>query len=232
MLTIRHRNERGAVNMGWLNSQHSFSFGHYHDPDQMGFRALRVINEDRVIPGAGFPTHGHANMEIVSYVLSGALEHKDSLGTGSIIRPGEVQRMSAGRGIRHSEYNASQTDPVHFLQIWILPEAHGLAAGYEQSAFADEEKRGTLRLVGSRDGRNGSVTIHQDVDLYATLLDGDESAQLRLRPGRHAWVQVARGEVHVNGVRLQEGDGAALSDETAVTLDRATAAEVLVFDLA
>ncbi|MFD1626035.1 pirin family protein [Azospirillum griseum] len=232
MITIRHRNERGAVNMGWLNSQHSFSFGHYHDPDQMGFRALRVINEDRVIPGAGFPTHGHANMEIVSYVLSGALEHKDSLGTGSIIRPGEVQRMSAGRGIRHSEYNASQTDPVHFLQIWILPEAHGLAAGYEQSAFADEEKRGALRLVGSRDGRNGSVTIHQDVDLYATLLDGDESAQLPLRPGRHAWVQVARGEVHVNGVRLQEGDGAALSDEAAVTLDRATAAEVLVFDLA
>lgn len=232
MITIRHRNERGAVNMGWLNSQHTFSFGHYHDPDQMGFRALRVINEDRVIPGAGFPTHGHANMEIVSYVLSGALEHKDSLGTGSIIRPGEVQRMSAGRGIRHSEYNASQTDPVHFLQIWILPEAHGLAAGYEQSAFADEEKRGTLRLVGSRDGRNGSVTIHQDVDLYATLLDGDESAQLPLRPGRHAWVQVARGEVHVNGVRLQEGDGAALSDEAAVTLDRATAAEVLVFDLA
>lgn len=232
MITIRHRNERGAVNMGWLNSQHSFSFGHYHDPDQMGFRALRVINEDRVIPGAGFPTHGHANMEIVSYVLSGALEHKDSLGTGSIIRPGEVQRMSAGRGIRHSEYNASQTDPVHFLQIWILPEAHGLAAGYEQSAFADEEKRGTLRLVGSRDGRNGSVTIHQDVDLYAALLDADESTQLPLRPGRHAWVQVARGEVHVNGVRLQEGDGAALSDEAAVTLDRATAAEVLVFDLA
>jgi quercetin 2,3-dioxygenase len=232
MLTIRHRDERGAANMGWLNSQHSFSFGHYHDPDQMGFRALRVINEDRVIPGAGFPTHGHANMEIVSYVLNGALEHKDSIGTGSVIRPGEVQRMSAGRGIRHSEYNASQADPVHFLQIWILPEVHGLAPSYEQSAYSDAEKRGQLRLVGSRDGREGSVTIHQDVDLYATLLDGAESASLPLRPGRHAWVQVARGQVHVNGVLLKEGDGAALSDETVVTLDKADVAEVLVFDLA
>lgn len=232
MITIRHRDERGVANMGWLNSHHSFSFGHYHDPSQMGFRALRVINEDRVIPGAGFPTHGHANMEIVSYVLEGALEHKDSIGTGSVIRPGEVQRMSAGRGIRHSEYNASQSDPAHFLQIWILPEAHGLAPSYEQRAYSDAEKRGALRLVGSRDGRDGSVTIHQDVDLYATLLNGDESASLTLRSGRHAWVQVARGQVHVNGILLKEGDGAALSDEASVTLDRADEAEVLVFDLA
>jgi len=232
MITIRHRDERGVADMGWLNSNHSFSFGHYHDPRQMGFRALRVINEDRVIPGAGFPTHGHANMEIVSYVLDGALEHKDSIGTGSIIRPGEVQRMSAGRGIRHSEYNASQSDRVHFLQIWILPEAGGIAPSYEQKAYSDAEKRGKLRLVGSRDGRDGSVTIHQDVDLYATLLDGAESASLSLRPGRHAWVQVARGQVHVNGTLLKEGDGAAFSDEELVSLDRADLAEVLVFDLA
>lgn len=232
MITIRHRDERGVADMGWLNSNHSFSFGHYHDPRQMGFRALRVINEDRVIPGAGFPTHGHANMEIVSYVLDGALEHKDSIGTGSIIKPGEVQRMSAGRGIRHSEYNASQSDRVHFLQIWILPETGGIAPSYEQKAYSDAEKRGKLRLVGSRDGREGSVTIHQDVDLYATLLDGEESAGLSLRPGRHAWVQVARGQVHVNGTLLKEGDGAAFTDEEAVRLDRADLAEVLVFDLA
>lgn len=232
MMTIRHRDERGVANMGWLNSNHSFSFGHYFDPAHMGFRALRVINEDRVIPGAGFPTHGHANMEIVSYVLSGALEHKDSIGTGSVIRPGEVQRMSAGRGIRHSEYNASDTEPVHFLQIWILPEANNLAPGYQQADFPATEKRGQLKLVGSRDGREGSVTIHQDVDLYAALLDGEESATLALRPGRHVWVQVARGWVHVNGTLLKAGDGAALTDEEAVTLDRADEAEVLVFDLA
>ena len=232
MITIRHRDERGVANMGWLNSNHSFSFGHYFDPGHMGFRALRVINEDRVIPGAGFPTHGHANMEIVSYVLNGALEHKDSIGTGSVIRPGEVQVMSAGRGIRHSEYNASDTEPVHFLQIWILPEANSLAPGYQQADFPAEQKRGTLKLVGSRDGRDGSVTIHQDVDLYAALLDGEESATLPLRPGRHAWVQVARGRVHLNGTLLKAGDGAALTDEETVTLDRADEAEVLVFDLA
>ncbi|WP_431855602.1 pirin family protein [Azospirillum sp.] len=232
MITVRNRDERGAVNMGWLDSRHSFSFGHYFDPAHMGFRSLRVINDDRVIPGAGFPTHGHADMEIVSYVLDGALEHKDSLGTGSVIRPGEVQRMSAGTGIRHSEYNASRENPARFLQIWILPERKGLAPGYEQTAFAEAEKRGTLRLVGSRDGRQGSVTIHQDVDLYAGLIDGDESATLELRPGRHAWVQVARGQVRLNGVTLKEGDGAAVSDETALTLDQGIGAEVLLFDLA
>lgn len=232
MITIRNRDERGAVNMGWLDSRHSFSFGHYHDPAHMGFRALRVINDDRVIPGAGFPTHGHADMEIVSYVLDGALEHKDSLGAGSVIRPGDVQRMSAGTGIRHSEYNASREESVHFLQIWILPERPGLAPGYEQKTVADTEKHGRLRLVGSRDGRDGSVTIHQDVDLYAALLDGDESAAFTLRPGRHAWVQVARGQVRLNGLLLKEGDGAAVSDETTLTLDGGIGAEVLLFDLA
>ncbi|HYH38738.1 MAG TPA: pirin family protein [Azospirillum sp.] len=232
MITVRSRDERGAVNMGWLDSRHSFSFGHYYDPAHMGFRTLRVINDDRVIPGAGFPTHGHADMEIVSYVLDGALEHKDSLGTGSIIRPGEVQRMSAGTGIRHSEYNASRENPARFLQIWILPEREGLAPGYEQTAFAEAEKRGRLRLVGSRDGRQGSVTIHQDVDLYAGLIDGDESATLELRPGRHAWVQVARGQVRLNGVTLKEGDGAAVSEETTLALDQGIGAEVLLFDLA
>ncbi|WP_448207064.1 pirin family protein [Azospirillum sp. sgz302134] len=232
MITVRHRDERGAVNMGWLNSKHSFSFGHYHDPAHMGFRALRVINDDRVIPGAGFPTHGHANMEIVSYVLDGALEHKDTLGTSSVIRPGEVQRMSAGTGIRHSEYNASKAEPVHFLQIWILPEREGIAPGYEQTAFPTEEKQGRLRLVGSRDGRQGSVTIHQDVDLYATLLGDGDTVTHELRPGRHAWVQVARGQARLNGVVLKEGDGAAVSNETTLTLDSGIGAEVLVFDLA
>ncbi len=232
MITVRNRDERGAVNIGWLNSKHTFSFGHYYDPANMGFRALRVINEDRVIPGAGFPTHGHADMEIISYVLDGALEHKDTLGTSSVIRPGEVQRMSAGSGIRHSEYNASKKDPAHFLQIWILPGEEGMKPGYEQKAFPAEEKQGRLRLVGSQDGRDGSVTIHQDVDLYATLLkDGDEVTH-ELRAGRYAWVQVARGQVSLNGQLLKEGDGAAVRDESALTLVGQTDAEVLVFDLA
>ncbi|MFL7904589.1 pirin family protein [Azospirillum argentinense] len=232
MITIRNRDERGAVNMGWLNSKHSFSFGHYYDPAHMGFRALRVINDDRVIPGAGFPTHGHADMEIVSYVLDGALEHKDTLGTSSVIRPGDVQRMSAGSGIRHSEYNASKKDPVHFLQIWILPNEEGMVPGYEQKAFEREEKQGRLRLIGSRDGRDGSVTIHQDVDLYATLLDEGDSVIHELRPGRHAWVQVARGQVRLNGTVLKEGDGAAISKEESLTLGGVVSAEVLLFDLA
>ncbi|MBK3735050.1 hypothetical protein FBZ83_11892 [Azospirillum brasilense] len=232
MITIRNRDERGAVNMGWLNSKHSFSFGHYYDPAHMGFRALRVINDDRVIPGAGFPTHGHADMEIVSYVLDGALEHKDTLGTSSVIRPGDVQRMSAGSGIRHSEYNASKKDPVHFLQIWILPNEEGMVPGYEQKAFEREEKQGRLRLVGSQDGRDGSVVIHQDVDLYATLLDEGDSVTHELSPGRHAWVQVARGQVRLNGEILKEGDGAAISKEESLTLDGVVSAEVLLFDLA
>jgi len=232
MITIRPGDERGVANFGWLDSRHSFSFGHYHDPSHMGFGVLRVINEDRVKPGAGFDTHGHRDMEIISYVLAGALEHKDSLGTGSVIRPGEVQRMTAGTGIRHSEYNPSKTDPVHFLQIWILPERDGLAPGYEQKAIPDAGGTGRLRLIGSRDGRDGSVTIHQDVDLYAGLFTEGESARLSLRPGRNAWVQVARGDVNVNGERLGAGDGAAITDAEAVEIEGRNGGEVLVFDMA
>ncbi len=232
MISIRARDERGAAKFGWLDSKHTFSFGHYHDPAQMGFRALRVINEDRVIPGAGFPTHGHRDMEIISYVLDGALEHKDSTGTSAVIRPGEVQRMSAGTGVRHSEYNASQTDPVHFLQIWILPESEGIAPGYEQRAFSAAEKRGRLRLVASRDGREGSVTVHQDVDLYASLLGPGETVAFDLRAGRNAWLQIARGQVRLNGELLKEGDGAAVSAESEISIVGETEAEVLLFDLA
>ena len=232
MITVRDRDERGAVNMGWLDSRHSFSFGHYHDPAHMGFRALRVINDDRIIGGSGFPTHGHADMEIVSYVLEGALEHKDTTGTNAVIRPGEVQRMSAGTGIRHSEYNGSRTDPAHFLQIWILPEARGLAPGDEQKAFPLEEKQGRLRLVGSRDGREGSVTIHQDVDLYSTVLRDGDRVEHTLRPGRHAWVQVARGQARLNGLELREGDGAAVTDEPKLVIEGTGDAELLLFDLA
>lgn len=232
MIEVRHAAERGRADMGWLDSRHSFSFGHYHDPAHMGFRALRVINEDRVVGGAGFPPHPHRDMEIISYVLDGGLAHQDTLGNSSTILPGDVQRMSAGTGIRHSEYNASPHDPVHFLQIWILPEARGQAAGYEQKTFSEEEKRGRLRLVGSRDGREGSVTIHQDVDLYASLLAGGESVGLPLRAGRGAWVQVVRGAVTVNGVALAAGDGASLTDEPALEVVAGEDAELLVFDLA
>lgn len=232
MITIRDRDSRGSARFGWLDSKHSFSFGHYYDPAQMGFRALRVINEDRVIPGAGFPTHGHRDMEIISYVLDGALEHQDSTGAKAIIKPGEVQRMTAGTGVRHSEYNASKTAPVHFLQIWIEPEADGLPPGYEQRAYTADEKRGRLRLVASRDGRDGSVTVHQDVDLYASVLgDGDEVAY-DLRPGRHAWLQVARGQVRLNGELLKEGDGAAITAVSRIAIIGASEAEVLLFDLA
>lgn len=233
MITIRRGEERGAANFGWLDSKHSFSFGNYYDPDHMGFGALRVINEDKVAPGGGFPTHGHADMEIISYVLDGGLEHRDTLGTNSVIRPGEVQRMSAGTGIRHSEYNASDSAPVHFLQIWILPERRGLAPGYEQKSFAAEEKKGRLRLVASRDGREGSVTVHQDVSLYATLLDEGDAVGLDLKPGRRAWVQVTRGRATLNGQALAAGDGAAVTGETALALAAAApGTEALVFDLA
>jgi redox-sensitive bicupin YhaK (pirin superfamily) len=232
MIDIRHAEERGTANMGWLNSKHSFSFGHYHDPAHMGFGALRVINEDRVQPGEGFPTHGHENMEIISYVLDGALEHKDSIGTGSVIRPGEVQRMSAGTGIRHSEFNASDEDPVHFLQIWVIPNEHDIPPGHEQKAFAHEERRGKLCLVASNDARDGSLKIHQDADLYTSLLDDGDEVSLPLRPGRKAWVQVARGTVQVNGEQLYPGDGAGMTGEDAVTVTGTSDAEVLVFDLA
>ncbi len=232
MLTVRPAEQRGATRLDWLDSKHSFSFGDYRDPANMGFRALRVINEDRVAPGAGFARHGHRDMEIVTYVLEGALEHKDSLGTGAVIRPGEVQRMSAGTGILHSEYDHSQSEPVHFLQIWIVPDTPGLKPGYEQRAFPLDERRGRLRLVASRDGADGSVIVHQDVALYATSLEAGERVSLALRPGRHAWVQIARGSITVNGDRLNAGDGAAITDETAITLTGDKAGEALLFDLA
>jgi hypothetical protein len=233
MLTLRRAEERGRANFGWLDSRHSFSFGHYHDPAHMGFGPLRVINDDRVAPGGGFPTHPHSDMEIVSYVLEGALEHKDSLGTGSVIRANDVQRMSAGTGIRHSEYNASQTQPVHFLQIWIVPERKGLEPGYEQKAFSNEEKRGKLRLVGSRNGRDGSVTIHRDVDFYATLLNEDEAVSHTLKPGRTAWAQVAQGTAKLNGEQLYPGDGVAIEEAGVIALAGTSPdAEILLFDMA
>ncbi len=231
MLAIRPAEERGVANFGWLDSRHTFSFGHYHDPRFMGFGPLRVINEDRVKPSQGFGTHGHNDMEIISYVLDGALEHKDSLGTGSIIRPGDVQRMTAGTGVRHSEFNASETDPVHFLQIWILPEKNGLKPSYEQKAFTAEEKRGQLRLVGSRDGRDGTVTIHQDVDLYASLLDDGESVSHEFAEGRYGWLQVARGSVSLDGNTLSAGDGVALKDASQIKIDGVDDAEILLFDM-
>lgn len=233
MLTIRRADERGRANFGWLDSRHTFSFGHYHDPRFMGFGPLRVINDDRVAPGGGFPTHPHSDMEIVSYVLAGGLEHKDSLGTGSVIRPGDVQRMSAGSGIRHSEFNASKTEPVHFLQIWIIPEQRGMAPGYEQRTFCDDEKRGRLALVGSRDGRHGSVTIHSDVDLYASILGDGEAVSHSLADGRVGWLQVARGSVVLDGETLLAGDGVAIQHARRISITgNATQAELLLFDMA
>jgi redox-sensitive bicupin YhaK (pirin superfamily) len=232
MLTLRPATARGLADHGWLVSRHTFSFADYYDPAHMGFRALRVINEDRVAPARGFGAHGHRDMEIVSYVLEGALGHQDSLGTGSVIKPGDVQRMSAGTGVRHSEMNASKTEPVHFLQIWLMPAKAGIAPSYEQKTFTNADKRGRLRLVASPDGHDGSVTIHTDARLYAGVLEQAESAELELAPGRHAWVQVARGEVDVNGQKLSAGDGAALSEEARVSLRGNSSSEVLVFDLA
>lgn len=231
MLAIRPADDRGLANLGWLNSRHTFSFGHYYDPQFMGFGPLRVINEDRVMPSQGFGTHGHSDMEIISYVLDGALEHKDSLGTGSIIRPGDVQRMTAGTGVRHSEYNASSTDPVHFLQIWIIPEKNGLEPSYEQKAFSDDEKRSQLRLVGSRDGRDGSVMIHQDVDLYASLLRANDSVSYELGEDRNGWVQVARGSVRLDDNELSAGDGVALKGARTLTFEGVGDAEILLFDM-
>ncbi len=231
VLTLRKADERGHANFGWLHSRHTFSFGQYHDPAHMGFGPLRVINDDHVAGGEGFPTHPHANMEIVTYVLDGGLQHKDSLGTGSVILPGDVQRMSAGRGIRHSEFNASKTEPVHFLQIWIMPERAELAPGYEQKSFAAADKKGSLRLVGSRTGRDGSVTIRQDVDLYAGLFAAGDRVAHDIVDGRVAWVQVARGTIRVNGVELAQGDGLAIEDVRALELVGVADAEVLVFDM-
>jgi len=232
MITLRPAGERGTANHGWLDSRHTFSFGHYYDPKHMGFGPLRVINEDRVRPGAGFDTHGHRDMEIISYVLEGALEHKDSIGTGSVIRPGEVQVMSAGTGIRHSEYNHSKSEPVHFLQIWVMPDRQGLAPRYDQKEFAPSEKRGRLRLVGSPDGRDGSIVIHQDLELYDALLANGDAVTRDLKTGRKNWVQVVRGAVDVNGKAAGAGDGVALEDEGKLRITaRSDDSEVLVFDL-
>jgi hypothetical protein len=232
MIQMRKAADRGHADHGWLDSRHTFSFADYHDPRFMGFRALRVINEDRVQPGRGFGTHPHRDMEIVTYVIEGALAHRDSLGNGSVIAPGEVQRMSAGTGVTHSEFNHSPAAVVHLLQIWILPERTGLPPSYEQRAFTPAERRGVLRLVASRDGRDGAVTVHQDVDLYATLLAAGDRVALALRSQRHAWVQVVRGDVLVNDAALTAGDGAALSDERAVGVEATADAELLLFDLA
>ncbi len=230
MISLRLSEERGHANFGWLNSRHTFSFGHYYDADHMGFSSLRVINDDWVEPGMGFDTHGHEDMEIISYVLEGALEHKDSIGNGSVIRPGEVQRMTAGTGIRHSEYNHSKTDPLHFLQIWILPEQHRLEPGYEQKNFAGE-RLGKFGLIASGDARDGSLKIHQDADVYAALLEEGRQISYRIAPSRRIWVQVADGTVKLNGRQLQPGDGAAVTDEPAVGIEATARAEVLLFDM-
>ena len=231
MLQIRRSKERGHADLGWLESYHSFSFADYFDPEHVEFGPLRVINEDRVQPGQGFGTHGHRDMEIISYVLDGALEHKDSMGNGSTIRPGDVQRMSAGRGVRHSEYNASRDKLVHFLQIWITPSQHGIQPGYEQKRFETSERRGKLRLIASADGAQGSVRIHQDARVYAGLFDGAEQARLAIEPGRRVYVQVARGDITANGEMLKAGDGLKATDVRAVDLTGGRGAEVLVFDL-
>jgi redox-sensitive bicupin YhaK (pirin superfamily) len=232
MISIRHSDERGGGDYGWLNTRHTFSFDQYHDPRFMGFRSLRVINEDVVAPGRGFPTHPHRDMEIITYVLEGALEHQDSLGTGSVIPPGDGQRMSAGRGIRHSEMNASAEEPVHLLQIWLKPDSAGHEPGYEQKTFANQEKRGRLRLIASPDGKDGSVTIHQDARLYVTLLSPGDEVTHALTKGRYAWLQVAKGAVELNGKPLQQGDGAGVSDEPMLSIRATKDAEVLLFDLA
>lgn len=232
MKTFRRAADRGHANHGWLDSFHSFSFADYYDPAHMGFGALRVINEDRVQPGMGFGTHGHRDMEIVSYVLAGALEHRDSMGNGSVIRPGQVQRMSAGTGVRHSEFNASKSEPVHFLQIWIVPDARGLKPAYGQLAFDREAARRAFVLLASKEGRDGSIQVHQDVDLWVTRLDAGERRERTLGPGRQAWVHVARGSVSLNGAALREGDGAAVSAEETLAFLGQGEAEVLVFDLA
>jgi redox-sensitive bicupin YhaK (pirin superfamily) len=231
MLQIRKSEDRGNANHGWLQSQHTFSFGDYRDPQHVGFGPLLVINEDRVAPGQGFGTHGHRDMEIISYVLDGALEHKDSLGTGSVLHYGDVQRMSAGAGVRHSEFNGSKSAPVHFLQIWIEPNVQGIAPSYEEKHFTPESKQGRLRLVASSDGRDGSVLIHQDAAIFAAILDGEDSAEHALTPGRTGYVHVVRGHVTVNGAALRGGDALKISGEAAIRLGQANAAEVLVFDL-
>jgi len=231
MLTVRKAEERGHANHGWLDTYHTFSFADYQDMRHMGFGPLRVINDDTVKPGQGFGTHGHRDMEIITYVLDGALEHKDSMGNGSITRPGNVQRMSAGTGVRHSEFNPSRDEGVHFLQIWIEPKITGVKPGYEEKQFGLAEKKGQLRLVASPNGREGSVTIHQDAHVYASMLDGKDTVTHRLAPGRRAYIHVARGAVKVNGNALKDGDGARVENESSIELKDAREAEVLLFDL-
>ena len=232
MINIRRANERGHFNHGWLNTYHTFSFDQYYDPRFMGFRSLRVINEDFVSPGHGFPTHGHRDMEIITYILEGALKHEDSMGNGSIIRPGDVQRMTAGTGVRHSEKNSSESEPVHLLQIWILPHTTALQPGYEQKAFSYDERRGTLRLIVSEDGRDGSVTVHQDVRVFASILAAGEEVVHKFDPTRYGWIQTARGAITINGENLQQGDGAMINGESELKLLGHEPSEVLLFDLA
>jgi redox-sensitive bicupin YhaK (pirin superfamily) len=232
MMTIRPAAERGHADHGWLDSHHTFSFADYYDPAYSGFRSLRVINDDRVAPGQGFGTHGHRDMEIISVVLEGSLEHKDSMGSGSVLRPGDVQRMSAGTGVRHSEFNGSKTEPVHFLQIWLVPEEKGIAPSYEQKSFPRGERQGRLRLVASPDGQDGSVTVHARARMYAGVFDAGEKGELELGSDRDGWVHVARGRARVNGTELAVGDGAAISGEAALEVEGIEGAEVLVFDLA
>lgn len=231
MITLRPSSDRGHANHGWLDSYHTFSFANYYDPKQMGFRGLRVINEDWVQPGRGFGTHGHRDMEILTYVLDGALEHKDSLGNGAVITPGEVQRMSAGTGIMHSEFNPSASEPVHLLQIWILPNEQGLQPSYEQRTFPLEQRVG-LQLIAAKDGRDGAVTIHSDVDLYRGVLRRGDRVSYQLQPNRYGWLQVAKGEADLNGYNLKAGDGVALSEAESLLLSTDTGAEILLFDLA
>jgi quercetin 2,3-dioxygenase len=229
---IHDRDARGHAKIGWLDSYHTFSFSNFYDPNRMGFRALRVINEDRVIPGAGFGTHPHKDMEILTYVLEGALEHKDSLGTGSVIMPGDAQIMSAGTGIAHSEFNHSQTEPVHLLQIWILPDEQGLKPRYEQRTFPLEEKKNKLRLIAAKDGRDGAVTIHQDVDIYAAVLEPQNTVTFEVRPNRYAWLQIAKGRITLNGEPLSAGDGVQINGSESLTIGTDATAEILLFDLA
>jgi redox-sensitive bicupin YhaK (pirin superfamily) len=230
MLTIRKAEERGHANHGWLDSHHTFSFADYHDPQHMGFGPLRVVNEDIVAAGKGFPQHAHRDMEIISYVLQGALKHEDSMGTSSIIRPGDVQRMSAGLGVRHSEFNASSTEPVHFLQIWIVPARAGLASGYEQKSFSEDDKRGRLRLVASQDGADGSVRIQQHARMFATVLEAGQMVNHTLTTAQSAWLHVAKGTAELNGVSLKAGDGVAIVSEESVVIRSHDKAEVLLFD--
>jgi redox-sensitive bicupin YhaK (pirin superfamily) len=230
-MQVRRSHERGHANYGWLDTRHTFSFADYYDPEHMGFRSLRVINDDRVMGGEGFPTHPHRDMEIISYVVDGALEHKDSMRNGSIIRPGEVQRMRAGTGVTHSEYNHSPTEPVRFLQIWVVPERRGMKPGYDQKLFGDE-RRGRLRLVASRDGREGSVQIEQDVSMFASVLQDRERVIHKLADGRHGWIQIVRGTVSIDGVELSEGDGASLSEASTIEVQSIGDSELILFDMA